>query len=128
MANSSCPFGLIEQCLVRPDVDLEQQFADLDVASFLEGHLGEIPGDARPDIDRVDRVGAARVIDIVDNFVLDGLADVDDRRAGIRRRSLTVAAAERRRELENHNGQQQAGIHAKIGSRRERFRQWRKEI
>ncbi len=79
--------GLIILGLVGTRIDLEQQIPLLDVRSFLEWHLDQIASHPRPDIDRVDRVGAAGVVDVVGDLALNGLADGDNHRGRLARRS-----------------------------------------
>ena len=72
---------LIVLGLIGSRIDLEQQIALLDVRAFLERHLDQIAGHPRADVDRVDRVGPAGVVDVVGDLALNGLADCHDLRS-----------------------------------------------
>ncbi len=68
-------FRLIELGLVGAGVDLEQQIAGLELVALFERHLHQVAGDARPNVDCVDGFGSPGVIDIVDDFSLQRMAD-----------------------------------------------------
>ena len=70
--------GLVELRLVRARIDLEKQVALLDFRAFLEGHLHQVAGDPRDDIDRLDGVRPAGEVHIVGDDPLDGMAHRQD--------------------------------------------------
>ena len=91
--------GAVELGLVGPFVDLEQEGVFLDLGAFGEGHLHQIAGDARPDIDGVNGVEASGELLDVHDLALDGPADHDHKRGVIRLRRPRATAG------------QQAGAH-----------------
>ena len=69
---------LLQRALERALVDDEQQIALLDPLPVLETHLGEVAGDARAHLHRLDRVEAARVLVPLHDLALHRLAHRHD--------------------------------------------------
>ena len=110
-ANSSA-LRLLQRALERPRIDHEQQIALLDALPVLEPHLGEIAGDARTHLHRLDGVETAGVLVPLDDLALNGLAHGHGRRRALwlrlrlRRVPLVAPGAQRQ---ERDRGHQRAG-------------------
>jgi hypothetical protein len=75
--------GIVENGLVRPRVDLEQQLVLLDLAARLEVDLDDVPRHAGTNVHGFRRLGAAGEVFVIGDFLLRWLADDDlQRRRG----------------------------------------------
>ena len=101
---------LIERALEWTRVDGEQKIARLDVLAVGELHLGEIAGDARAHLDRLDRGKAAGELVPLDDVAGDGLADGELWRYSFGGRLLRTAAESRERRLDSAADVLKAGL------------------
>jgi len=103
-----CP-GLRERRLEWPAVNGEQRIALLDDLSVLELDLVEIAGDARPDLDHVDRNKAPDIFVVVGHRLLHGLRDRHGGRGRSRllRRLSAASKRERKNKQEGKTRRQQ---------------------
>jgi hypothetical protein len=79
---------LVERDLKRPVIDDEQEVAFLHRLAVGEMNLGQVPGDARTHLDRIDGDETADIFVLIDDRALHGLRHGD---GGRRRRRLLLA-------------------------------------
>ncbi len=102
---------LLQRALEGTRVDHEQQIALLDQLPILEPHLGEVAGDPRPHLHRLDGVEAAGVFVPFHDVALNGLAHRHGRRRvlllGLRLGRVPLVAPRAQRQ-ERDRGNQRA--------------------